>query len=377
MAVVPAAAQKNKDLGSVAQQFFENTFGAFSSDPAFTGRRVFNVFLALSSFGNIVGTTYTAARMKQEIAKQGFIPKAKWFANNADVSLGRLLKRLEPIGIKVPFLTPDHHSESTPVGALALHFLSSLVLILATYNLSPEDAWRVLTGLSAYLITALFGALLALGILILHLRGPLVTAAVATDWHPGRLNQQPIQGTWSQLTQGTVEPWASITAATVYLIGNAYPVLASWVPPSSTLFGTQTLAWYVVPVVSCCVLALGSLWFLGFLSRVRVRRTEEFRLERQPEFVRADGAVADGTREYPDSGGEEGGGGLILIKETVTMSWPGAGGDGFGPRQDNRDPAGYGDTELPPWPTNQPVRTGRTGTGFATMGHGGLGPNWS
>ncbi|KAG7286298.1 hypothetical protein NEMBOFW57_008606 [Staphylotrichum longicolle] len=370
MAVVPAADQKNRALGSVAQQFFENTFGALSSDPAYTSRRVINVFLALSSFGNIVGTTYTAARMKQEIAKQGFIPKAKFFAQNKDVSFGRLLKWLEKFDLRIPFLTPDYHSERTPVGALVLHFFSSLVLILATYNLAPEDAWHVLTGLGAYLITALFGALLAMGILLLHFRGPPATAPVATALHPGSPNQRPIPGTWAELTRGTVVPWASVTAAAIYLVGNVYPVLATWVPPSSTLFGTQTLDWYVVPVTSCCLLAFGSLWFLGFLGRARLRRTEEFRIERQPEFDRDDGAGGKGT----GSGGQGDGGGLILIHETVTLSWPSARGDGFGDGfgmeelQGNTNPANSAGYEPPPRGLNdQPPAIDYSRTDFANM----------
>jgi hypothetical protein len=35
--------------------------------------------------------TYTAARVKQEIAKEGILPYPRFFAQNTDLSLGRLL----------------------------------------------------------------------------------------------------------------------------------------------------------------------------------------------------------------------------------------------------------------------------------------------
>ncbi|GKT54393.1 high-affinity methionine permease [Colletotrichum tofieldiae] len=50
---------------NVTQRFFERTYGRLGS-----GVRIFNAFLAISSIGNIIVMTYTAARVKQEIAKE-------------------------------------------------------------------------------------------------------------------------------------------------------------------------------------------------------------------------------------------------------------------------------------------------------------------
>ena len=151
MVVVPAEDQIH-GKGSVAQQFFDLTFGAVG-DPL-VAQRALNAFLAVSSFGNIIVMTYTAARMKQEIAKQAFLPWPKFFASNRDFSLGRLLRWLETKGVRSRLLPPDQHSEETPVGALSLHLLSSLVLIFATYRLEPRDAYGLLAGQIAYLTTA-------------------------------------------------------------------------------------------------------------------------------------------------------------------------------------------------------------------------------
>lgn len=87
MVVVPKEDQINEN---VAQKFFELTFGTLGS-ASDTGARIFNAFLAISSLGNIIvmvsqlspwastpctsanmtfSQTYTAARVKQEIAKE-------------------------------------------------------------------------------------------------------------------------------------------------------------------------------------------------------------------------------------------------------------------------------------------------------------------
>ncbi|KAI8720118.1 hypothetical protein NCS52_00456500 [Fusarium sp. LHS14.1] len=212
MIIVPTDIQETYN---VAQAFFYIIFNASPEDPkGYEIKRAVNAFLAISSFGNIVVMTYTAARMKQEIAKQGFIPFTSFFASNRDVSLGKFLMWLEggerksknhhmgnghpgvlepqgydtqkvagnrkPRGRFFKFLNPSNHREKTPVGALVLHFASCIVLILATLNTSASDAYSVLSGLIAYLTSAWFGIFLALGILILHFRGPPTTQPALT-----------------------------------------------------------------------------------------------------------------------------------------------------------------------------------------------------
>lgn len=79
-----------------------------------TGERVFNAFLAISSLGNVIIMTFTAARMKQEIAKEGFLPFARFFAQDYDLSLGRLLRWLRGRGyltsiLRMKWLAPETH----------------------------------------------------------------------------------------------------------------------------------------------------------------------------------------------------------------------------------------------------------------------------
>ncbi|KAH6682110.1 amino acid permease-domain-containing protein [Plectosphaerella plurivora] len=312
MAVVPAYEQST---GVVALIFFQKTFGQFPGDTR--PNRIFNSFLALSSFGNIIVTTYTAARMKQEIAKQGFIPFPKFFAQDADVSIGRLVLYLRRKGWKVPFFSsPEEHREATPVGALVLHLGACLVLIWSTIGIPADDAYGLLSSLSAYLITAFFGIFLALGILILRVVGPQATEAAKT--------QEPMRRSWRQMTRGSVYSWLSISTAVLYLIGNAFPVIASWIPRNAS-FGLTTVKWLVVPTICWTILGIASAWWVGFLiaGRIRSRRQHKTLVhEVWPEF---DWAEPVSTRRGGDDDLRQErrrrDGGKVLVHETVLFTW--------------------------------------------------------
>lgn len=329
MAVVPASDQTQDD---VALLFFRMVFGRNETD--MLPDRVFNSFLALSSFGNIIVTTYTAARMKQEIAKQGFIPFARFFAMNADVSIGRLVIHLRQKGWRIPFFSsPEEHREATPVGALVLHMIACLVLIWSTYGLRPADAYGVLTNFSAYLITAFFGMFLALGILILRFYGPPATEVARTGKYlaaqAGTLpGARPVAQTWQKMAGTSVYKWLSISTAILYFLGTAFPVAASWYKGTSS-FGFSKAGWAVVPAVCWAILGAASLWWLGFLVAGRYREhRQQKRLVHEvwPEF---DWAEPEERANRHDNGPEahaekrRRAGGKILIHETVLFTWQG------------------------------------------------------
>ncbi|ETI20381.1 hypothetical protein G647_08416 [Cladophialophora carrionii CBS 160.54] len=321
MVVVPKEKQLQQG-SSVAQSFFQLTYGALSPDDN-TGARIFSAFLAISSLGNIIVMTYTAARVKQEIAKEGLLPWPKFFGQNKDLSFGRLLRwaqRTEalnkPFGsiLRLRWLAPEHHSERTPVGALVLHLLTCIVLLFATYGETPQNAYLLLTGIAAYVVNACFGSLLAAGILYLRF-------TKSRNW---------------RLKATNIHPWLSVAAATVYLIGNLFPVITSWVKPEKSFASTTTttsllpdsnsvvsagtgeptanptspLAWFVVPTVGWAVLGFAALWWLGasFVVRRIERRTHtEFTIEKEYDY----------DEDPPGSGA------YVQVHETVYLSWKG------------------------------------------------------
>jgi amino acid transporter len=87
MVVVPKEEQLNPD-NNVATLFIQYTIGTASEDGTLP-QRILATFMAVSSFGNIVVMTFTAARVKQEIAKEGILPGAKFFAQTKNLSFGR------------------------------------------------------------------------------------------------------------------------------------------------------------------------------------------------------------------------------------------------------------------------------------------------
>jgi len=118
------------------------------------------------------------------------------------------------------------------------------------------------------------------------------------------------------MTCGTVYPGVSITAAFIFLIGNAYTIITNWVPPKQ--FGNPGLAWFLIPVISFCVLGFSALWLVGFLtkaSRRKNKQKEEFVLRRHPKF------------DWTEGGGKDEG--LVLVHETINLCWQSVNMDGL------------------------------------------------
>lgn len=311
MVVVPG---KDQITYNVAQRFFDLTLGGLSNGG--TGERVFHALLAVSSMGNIIVMTYTAARVKQEIAKEGIIPYAKFFAQDGDMSLGRLLNWFKKRGmfsslLSTRWLSPEDHRERTPVGAFVLHLASCFILIFATWGAGSKNSYSLLTSLSAYVINAFFGIFLGLGILILRFKGP-----PKTDKDEIQSPAAPPQ-TWRQMTGKHINPTLSVICAVVYIIGGLWPIVTVWIQPkiaSQAPNNEPKLAWWLVPTITWSVIGGSVLWFLGFVAfamRRKYKRNEIFVVEKKPEFESAEG---------PDNSSEKTGG-YVLVHETVYLSW--------------------------------------------------------
>ena len=212
--------------------------------------------------------------MKQEIAKEGILPCAKFFGQTKDLSFGRLLKRIQRDEhsfvnkkfywlLRKPWLQPQEHSQETPFGALLLHWSFTILMIAVTASLSPTDAYGLLVSLYSYTIVAVFGFAIAIGMLKLRF-------SKGAHWRE----------------KSSFNPFFSIFSALIFLIGSAYPIVASWVPPNVQ---TAVVPWFTTPTVGSSILAFGVVWFLGFkLHASRRLRKEgvEFHVQKMPRFVR-------------------------------------------------------------------------------------------
>lgn len=267
MVVVPKDEMMNSN---VALAFFQRTLGSVSQNES-QPSRILAAIMAVSSFGNIFVMTFLEARgtslaafihdytadehlVKQEIAKEGILPWAQFFGQSKNLSFGRFLTWIQKdpdsvLGrnfywlLKQPWMDPREHSQETPFGALFLHWVFTVFMIAVTAHLNPTEAYTVLVDLYTYAVVSFFGFLVAVGMLRLRLSS-------SKRWR----------------TKSPFRPAFSIASAVVFALGNLYPIVASWVPPSKAHRIKPTLAveWYITPVVAWSVLSLGLLWYQGF-----------------------------------------------------------------------------------------------------------------
>ena len=178
--------------------------------------------------------------VKQEIAKEGVLPfrnqlSRTWGLGDAPLlkNVGHTLKAID---------------DKTPVGALILHWSLSVILILATGAQKEAAAsYKILVSLYSYTVDAFFGVCLGGGLLYLRF-------FANRNWSEK-----------SRLGSG-FNSLVSIISATLFMLVNAFPIIALWVPPS-TEYSKSVLyyyPWYSTPTVGWSVLALGVLYWLVF-----------------------------------------------------------------------------------------------------------------
>ncbi|KAK1954750.1 hypothetical protein LY78DRAFT_648761 [Colletotrichum sublineola] len=244
----------NNDDWSMASDFFQLTFGS---------RRLYNGFLMTSSLGNIIVTTFTAGRVKQEIARVGVLPLAEFFSKSYDMAA--IVKTL--FGTR----TDQKLEKQTPAAAIALHFMFSATLILVVAGVITERsiAYTALTGIYSYAIDAFFTSFLGFGLLCLRM---------------GR--------NWGNIS-ATKSVFLSVLSASGTAVGNAFPLIASWiVDPAEPLD-------FIGPAGGLVVIAIG---VISWTSLRMFRGDKEYVEERKP-FVRMSNGVP------------------IRIYDVVTFSW--------------------------------------------------------
>ena len=217
----------------------------------------------------------TTALVKQELAKEGILPWSRFFGSGYDLSWRRLLKLLR--GQR----TPPSTLQETPVGSLVLHWFFTVLAILATWPLEPDEAYALLTGIYSYLLEALFPAAIGIGVLYLH-----------TD---------PRQA-WSRKIPG-FSPHLSVAAAAFVALAGLFPIVMQWVPPADPW--TSEVPWFDVTTTSWVVVAFGTVYWLvlrAVVPRFGARQGKVLRVERDPHFSCEDG--------YP-----------VLDHEVVRMRW--------------------------------------------------------
>lgn len=268
MIVVPAATQVG---GNVAEQFINLTLGRVSPYGAAHSAQILNAFMAFSSLGNVIVSTYTAARVKQEIAKEGILPFSKLIARNYD-ALSRLTscfrrrhsyqnggKSIGNSGEQVPY-------EKTPLGALLVHWFFSLLIIFCTWKVTkPVTAYDIVFGIYSYIIDAFMAVTIGVGLLVLRIW------TSKTHWHLKSRSNAII----------------SIVSASIFVIANLFPVITLWIPPKGAFAKLATYDWWLVPTIGVVLMA-GSLFYWVFfvtvVPKIGANRGKELSVERTPFF---------------------------------------------------------------------------------------------
>ena len=215
--------------------------------------KVMAALTAISIFGNILVMTFTASRVKQEIARDGIIPPGLFFARSYTTPYEWIKRRW--FGA-----TRDNNPyiEHSPIPALGLHWLTSVVLVLATAKLPPKKAYIVLIDLYGYVIRIWVPLVVAVGLLYLKAR--------------------PKKG-WASFTRFC--PVTSPFHIILYAVTLLFLVTGVFVKPQpgSAADRASEIQWNIIPSIGLSALLWGPIWFLGikiyenFGTRLEVNKT--------------------------------------------------------------------------------------------------------
>ncbi|KAI4236573.1 MAG: hypothetical protein L6R40_006129 [Gallowayella cf. fulva] len=254
LCAVPKGRITDTDL-DMANVFFHDTFGNEIAP------RVMSGIIALSIFGNIVVMTFTASRVKQEIAKEGILPFSLFFARSSTTPYAWLKQRFWPSHGRI--------LEQSPATALLLHWFFAVILVAATSSTSTSIAYLVLVLLYAYVLVVMVGFFVASGVLYLR-------ATKRREWTDNL----------------GFRPWGGPTAAIVYSCTCAFMLVGVFITPSATSpfsYATTGVRHYIVPAVGLGTLLIGYSYYLVFAKLIPRWRKKVLIVEREPIIVRQDG----------------------------------------------------------------------------------------
>ncbi|KAI5802656.1 amino acid permease-domain-containing protein, partial [Pyronema domesticum] len=192
----------------VAATFFVKVFGK-----SWFSERALKVLIALSIMGNFISSTYSVARVKQEIAKLRILPFSEFWARQS------------------------HYD--TPSGALFLHWIVAAIMIIVTPNNQNNEAYNLITDLFIYGQLWMF-IVVSLGVLALH-------AQPYRQWAPALFR-------WPIL----------VTIIVIYVPLNLFLVVLSWWPAPKEVEDRKDIPSIATPSVATGIICFGFLYWVGF-----------------------------------------------------------------------------------------------------------------
>jgi len=175
--------------------------------------RVLKVMVALSILGNFISSTYSVARVKQEIAKLRILPFSQFWARQS------------------------HYD--TPSGGLLLHWIVCAAFIVFTPNNQNDEVYNLVTDLFVYGQTWMIIAV-SLGVVALY--------------------YQPLRGWKPQLFPFPV----LVAVIAVYVPAQLFVVILSWWPAPEAVERKKKIPSYVTPGVATGIIAFGIIYWAVF-----------------------------------------------------------------------------------------------------------------
>lgn len=233
--------------------------------------RAISALLAVSIFGNIMAQTFTASRVKQEIAKEGILPFSLSFASGSDSVLSQLFKpRHTPPQTRFTVDDVEVHPEQVPIAATFLHWTIEVVFILAFgLPLGPVRAYRILAAIKTATLVGILGLFTAAGLLYLK-----IDAWLYRKTEKGRQWATHVQ--WLPL----LSPLHAIVATG----GMALIVFGTFAEPTVKLKNVSHL---IGPSTAWAAVAIAVLWWAWLMLDQR-RRRDFIHVVRRP-FIEKDG----------------------------------------------------------------------------------------
>jgi hypothetical protein len=270
----------------VALEFFKRTLGRATTDTASVESAAASL-RALSALGNVIVFTFTAARVKQEVAKEGIFPFYRYLASSYEFS---------SCGFhRLPAHAASHqfYSQKAPAATLAVHWSVTTVMILAAmFGTATGDTFSHLPGYSLLLTANAYG----LDIMWFTVIG--VAMLILRLW-PG--------SNWRH--KSGVPHSLGVLAAVVFTVTNAVPLIAIWVPDPAQPFIARSdgkVRWFAGQTMAVTVLAAGAVYWVGFRGywwQIKRRFGKVMKMTRSPVF-----------QEGPN-------GALLLLFEIIRQDW--------------------------------------------------------
>ena len=263
----------------IAGMFFHQLFDHTGKN---TAERVMAGLTAVSIFGNIIIFTFTAAKVKAEIAKEGILPWSFELGSGYTTPWGKWMGRAsqQPVrpedGASPPRringVNIDDSPDQSPIAALGLHwFTSILVVLVALAWKKPALEFSFLSYLYSYVSIGVIGLLTSSTLLYLKIDGWFLRNKhdweSKVNWKPGYLGPLP---------------------AVLFFLATVFFSVGAFVPPrSDTLpFHSRWVQYphWLVPSIGVGSLLLGVVWWCGF-QLYMLKRGEVLVVTRKPFLI--------------------------------------------------------------------------------------------